>query len=102
MTGAGLRARLLSRELRQQGQRRLRNLHLKSEFAQPQTVSHLFPSRLIRQMLENCFGRLCSKGLYQSSGKGKESRCLVFPSSTKCEFFFFHVVVMQRRQRNVQ
>ena len=39
-------------------------------------------------MLANCFGRLCSKGLYQSSGKGKESRCLVFPSSTKCEFFF--------------
>ena len=34
--------------------------------------------------------------------KRKESCCLVFPSSTKREFRHFHVVVGQRRQRNVQ
>ena len=45
---------------------------------------------------------LNSKGLYQSSGKEKESCCLVFPSSTKREISHFHVVVVQQRQRNVQ
>ena len=45
---------------------------------------------------------LNSKGLYQSLGKEKESCCLVLPSSTKREIRHFHVVVMQRRQRNVQ
>ena len=48
------------------------------------------------------FLELNSKGLYQSSGKEKESCCLVFPSSTKREIRHFHVVVVQRRQRNVQ
>ena len=45
---------------------------------------------------------LNSKGLYQNSGKGKESCCLVFPSSTKREIRHFHVVVVQRRLRHVQ
>ena len=45
---------------------------------------------------------LNSKGLHQSSGKEKESCCLLFPSSTKREIRQFHVVVVQRRQRNVQ
>ena len=41
--------------------------------------------------------------VYQSSGKEKESCCLVFPSSTKREIrHFIHVVVVQRRLRNVQ
>ena len=61
----------------------------------------LILSRLIRQMLVNFFG-VDSKGLYQRSGKEKESCCLVFPSSTKRETWHFHVVVVQRRQRNVQ
>ena len=52
----------------------------------------LIPSRLIRQMLAK-FLELNSKGLYKSSGKEKESCCLVFPSAT---------VVQRRRQRNVQ
>ena len=39
----------------------------------------------------------------QSSGfKEKENCRLVFPSSTKHEIRHFHVVVVQRRQRNVQ
>ena len=48
------------------------------------------------------FLELNSIRLYQSSGKEKESRCLVFTSSTKREIRHFHVVVVQRRQRNVQ
>ena len=45
---------------------------------------------------------LNSKGLYQISGKEKENCCFVFPSSTKREIRHFHVVVVQRGQRNVQ
>ena len=41
-------------------------------------------------------------GLYQSSGKGKESCCLLFPSSIKREIRHFHFVVVQRRLRNAQ
>ena len=42
-----------------------------------------------------------SKGLDQNSGKEKESRSLVFTSSTKREIRQFHVVVVQRRQGTV-
>ena len=45
------------------------------------------------------FLELNSKGLYQSSGKEKESCCLVFPSLTKREIRHFHAVVVQK---NVQ
>ena len=45
---------------------------------------------------------LNSKRLYQSSGKEKDSCCLVFLSSTKREIRHFHVVVAQKRQRNLQ
>ena len=49
------------------------------------------------------FWELGSEGLYQSSKKKeKESCCPVFPSSTKREIRHFHVVVVQRRLRNVQ
>ena len=59
------------------------------------------PSRLIRHRLAS-FLEVISKGLFQSSGKEKESCCLVFPSSTKREIRHFNVVVVQRRLRNVQ
>ena len=63
----------------------------------------LIPSRLIRQMLAKFFLELDSKGLYfKVQEKGKGSCCLVFPSSTKREIRHFHVIVVQRRQRNVQ
>ena len=39
------------------------------------------------------FVELNSKGLYRSSGKEKESRCLVFTSYTKLEIRQFQVVV---------
>ena len=60
-------------------------------------------SRLI-QFVECCqiFLELNSKGLYQSSGKETEGRCLVFTSSTRREIRQLHVVIVQRRQRNVQ
>ena len=51
-------------------------------------------------MLANFSG--VDKSLYESSGKEKESRCLVFTSSTKREIRHFQVVVVQRRHRNVQ
>ena len=44
---------------------------------------------------------LNSKGLRQSSGKEKKV-VVLFRSSTKREIRQFHVVVVQRRQRNVQ
>ena len=44
---------------------------------------------------------LDSIGLYQSSGKEKENCCFVFPSSTKPEIRHYHVVIVQRRLRNV-
>ena len=47
------------------------------------------------------FLELNSKRLHQSSGKEKESCCLVFSSSTKRKFRNFHVVVVQQRQKNV-
>ena len=40
--------------------------------------------------------------LYGSSGKEKESRCLVFSPSTKNEIRHFHHEVVQWRKRNVQ
>ena len=45
--------------------------------------------------------QLNSKELYRSSGKEKENRCLAFTSSTKRENRKYHVVVVQRWQRNV-
>ena len=64
-------------------------------------IAHI-SSQWIRQILANFFGiELTELRLYQSSGKEKE-RCFVFSSSTKREFRHFHVVVVQRRQRNVQ
>ena len=89
------------RELKQQWQGRLWKRHLKSEFTVLQTLSHLFQ---LVQFIKcwQIFLELNSKRLCQSSGKEKESCCLVFPSSTKHEFRHFHVVVVQWRQRNVQ
>ena len=80
---------------------RLPKRHSKSEFVLLQTLSGLF--HLVQ--FAKCgqfFLELNSKRLYQSSGKEKESRCFVFTSSTKLEIRHFHVVVVLRRQRNVQ
>ena len=87
------------RELKHQRRRQLQKSRLKSEFALPQTLSRLF----ILFNLSNVgkFFGVDSSELYQSSRKEQESCCLVFPSSTKREIKHFHVLVMQRRLRNV-
>ena len=89
------------RGLQQQLRRRLRKRHLKREFAPLQTLSRLFQ---LVQFVKcwQIFLELNSKRLHQSSGKENGSRCLAFTSSTKREIRHFHVVVVQRRQRNVQ
>ena len=74
---------------------------LKKWISTASDVILLIPSRLIRQILTNSL-ELNSKGLYQSSGKEKESCCLVFPSLPNREIGHFHVVVVQWQQRNVQ
>ena len=55
------------------------------------------PSRLIRQMLANFFWSWILKECFKVQEKK-----ILFPSSTKREIRQFHVVVVQRRQRNVQ
>ena len=60
----------------------------------------LILSRSIREMLANFFRSCTSNRMYQSSGKEKESRFLVFTYSTKREIRHFHVVVLQWRRRN--
>ena len=71
------------------------------EVALLQTLSRLFHLvqfvKCWRVLLE-----LNLKRLYGSSGKEKGSRCLVLTSSTKREIRYFHVVVVQWRQRNVE
>ena len=91
----------LIRELKQQRRRRLLKRHLKSEVVLLETLSRLF-HLVYRVKCWQVFLELNAKGLYQSSGREKEHRCLVFPSSTKREFRHLHVAVVQRRQRNVQ
>ena len=81
------------RELKQQRPWRLRKRHLKSEFALPQTLSRLF--HLVQFIKCWQFSlELNSKRLHWSSGKEKESRCLVISSSIKREMRHFHVVVV--------
>ena len=88
----------VSGELNEQRWGRLRKRHLK---VHSQTLSRLFHLvQFVKCWL--IFWELNSKGLYQSSGKEKESCCLRFPSLTKREIRHFHVVVVQSRQRNVQ
>ena len=94
---------IIIRELKQRRgrRRRLRKRHLKSQFPLLQTLSRLFH---LVQFVKcwHFFLALNSKRLYQSSGKEKESHCLVFTSSTKREIRHFHVAVVRWGQRNVQ
>ena len=58
------------------------------------------PTLPLCEMLAN-FSGVESKRLYHSSRKEKESRCLVFTSSTKHEIRQFHIEVVQQQQRHV-
>ena len=65
--------------------------HINDHFnrQQMQTVFHITRKPVLKDCTE-------------TSRKQKESCFHVFPSSTKREFRHFHVVVVQRQQRNVQ
>ena len=91
----------ISREFKQQQRRQLWKHDLKSEFTLLQILSHLFHLVYCIKCWQ-LFLELNSKGLYQSSGKEKDSCCLVFLSLTKRKFGHFHIVVVQQQQINVQ
>ena len=93
------RPRGIFRELKQQRRWRLQKRHLKSEVALPQTLSRLFHLVQFIKCWQFCL-ELNSKRLHWSSGKEKESRCLVLSSSIKREIRHFHVLVVQWRLRN--
>ena len=68
----------------------VRKRHLKNVIALLQTFSRLF--HLIQFVkCWRIFLESNSKSLFKSSGKGKESRCLVFMSNTKRAISGFHV-----------
>ena len=69
----------VNRELKQKRRRRLRERHLKSEFALPRTLS-----RLIRQMLANFFGILKDSIKVQ----GKEKKVVVLFSGPRQDVKF--------------
>ena len=77
----------------------------KREFTVLQTSSPLFHVIHFVKFLANFSGRnlINPKELYQSTSKEKENRCHLFTSSNKREVLIkhFHVVVVQRRQRNL-
>ena len=91
---------LASRELKQQRRRRQRKRHWKSLYALLQTLSRLFQLVQFVKCLQ-IFLELNSKDCIKVLGQEKESPCLVVLSSTKREIRHFHVLVMQRQQRNV-
>ena len=73
--------RSANREFKQQRRPRLLKRHLKNVIALLQTFSRLF--HLIQFVkCWRIFLESNSKSLFKSSGKGKESRCLVFMSNT--------------------
>ena len=82
--------RSANREFKQQRRPRLLKRHLKNVIALLQTFSRLF--HLIQFVkCWRIFLESNSKSLFKSSGKGKESRCLVFMSNTKRAISGFHV-----------
>ena len=88
-----------NRELQQQQRRRLRKRHFKKINSR---YFKLYRANSSNSSNVGKFFWSWSLRDYQSSRKEKESRCLVFMFSTKREMRHFHVVVVQRRQRNVQ
>ena len=65
-------------------------------------LDHCMSSTLGSFSIRKMLGNLNSNGLYRSSGKEKETSCLLLTSSTKRKIKHFHVVVVQIWQRNVQ
>ena len=87
MFPCGLTSELTVRELKQQGRRRLRKRHLKSEQALLQASSCLL---CLAQFVKCCQTFLILNGLHnRSSGKEEESHCLVFTFSKKVKLNSF-------------
>ena len=72
------RSAIRESSVKQQRRRRLRKRHLEVNLR----FFKLYRAYSILSNIGNLFLELSSRGLYQSSGKEKESCCLVFPSST--------------------
>ena len=90
-----------SRELKQWRRRKATKTSLKNLILTASKVIMLF--HLVQ--FAKCwqfFLELNSKILYRSSGKEKESCCLVLTSSAKHEIKYYHIVVVQWWQRNAQ
>ena len=92
------RSAIRESSVKQQRRRRLRKRHLEVNLR----FFKLYRAYSILSNIGNFCLELSSRALYQSSGKEKESCCLVFLSSTNREIRHFHVVIVQKRQRNIQ
>ena len=84
------------------GRRRQVKRRLQSEFGVFQSSVATIPSRFPCRMYANSSGIEFLRAQYPSKeGERKFRRCL-FTSSIKHEIRHFHVVVVQKRQRNAQ
>ena len=84
------------------GRRRQVKRRLQSEFGVFQSSFAAIPSRFLCRMYANSSGVEFLRAQYTSKeGERKFRRCL-FTSSIKHEIRHFHVVVVQKRQRNAQ
>ena len=84
--------------MKQRRRRRLWERHLKSEFALPRIFSRLFHLVQFAKCWQCLFWSWILKDCIKV--QEKESYFLLFPSATKRKIREFHVVVVQRRQRN--
>ena len=89
-------------ELKQQRRRRLGKRHVKKWIRSTSNFIALIPTRTIRQMLVIFSGAEFKKTVSEFRKRKRKSLLSSFTSSTKREIRHFHVVVVQRRQRNVQ
>ena len=84
--------------MKQRRRRRLWERHLKSEFALPRIFSRLFHLVQFAKCWQYLFWSWILKDCIKV--QEKESYCLLFPSATKRKIRKFHIVIVQRRQRN--
>ena len=84
--------------MKQRRRRRLWERHLKSEFTLPGIFSRLFHLVQFAKCWQYLFWSWILKDCIKV--QEKESYCLLFPSATKRKIRKFHIVVVQRRQRN--
>ena len=83
------------------GRQRHGNCRLKSEFADSQSSSWLFQLAYLVNHVRNLL-ELNSEEPHPSSERERKFRCCLFTFSIRHGIRQFHVVVLQKRQRNVQ